>query len=870
MKDVEVIKARNTLSPRARTNFEKRLRVAAYCRVSTDTEDQLNSYKSQVEYYTELIKSKPEWSLAGIYADEAITGTQVKKREDFQRLINDCMNGDVDMVITKSISRFARNTLDTLKYVRMLKDKGVAVFFEEENINTLTMDGELLLVILSSVAQQEVENISANVKKGLKMKMQRGELVGFQGCLGYDYNPEDKTLTVNEEEAAVVRYIFQRYTEGAGGSVIAKELENLGYKTKRGSPKWADSTVIGIIKNEKYKGDILLGKTFTVDPISKRRLYNFGEEDQFYIREHHEPIISEEVFEAAQEILRRRAKPRSLNVDGKREKFSRKYAFSCMIECGFCGGTLTRRSWHSSSQYNKAIWQCVVSTKKGKKFCPESKGVDERTIERAFVESYRLLCQNNKDVLDEFMKRTEEALSESNAGKRLAKAEKDIHALEVKKNKLVDMRLEDTIDKETYDRKYLDLSSQIEQLQKECESLQDAAETETTMRKRVAMFRQTLEQNEVLDTFDRHIFESIVEKVIVGGYDSDGNKDPYMIVFVYKTGFKNSVDGKNFKPLRKNSKENHSPAVLCSHASNEAESMCSDSSDDTRRTGGKPGVLARVPLHRGAAVVAAALGDNVQRLGLGLALLSQDPVVVAALDVAVLLDFREVRVRHAQLLTLINVRCAAHKVDSHRQHLGAFLPVGRVAAKAADRTGLVVVAPEQRIPAAVGLHPLLPGLEQFLHGEVIRLPQFPLLPVLVVDLQVVEIEAHRQLVIALSGVADAVFQRGGGHLPHRDHAVDAARGDQLLQVLVDVAAIGVEAAAVALVVILVKFGLGNDVDDVETETLDAFRLPEAQDVGHFLPHGGVLPVQVGLHDVVKMQIPFAKARHVFPRGAAEF
>ena len=183
------------------------------------------------------------------------------------------------------------------------------------------------------------------------------------------------------------------------------------------------------------------------------------------------------------------------------------------------------------------------------------------------------------------MKRTEEALSESNAGKRLAKAEKDIHALEVKKNKLVDMRLEDTIDKETYDRKYLDLSSQIEQLQKECESLQDAAETETTMRKRVATFRQTLEQNEVLDTFDRHIFESIVEKVIVGGYDSNGNKDPYMIVFVYKTGFKNSVDGKNFKLLRKNSKENHSPAVLCSHTSNEAESMCSDSSDDTLRSG---------------------------------------------------------------------------------------------------------------------------------------------------------------------------------------------------------------------------------------------------------------------------------------------
>lgn len=483
MKDVEVIKARNVLSSRARTNLTKRLRVAAYCRVSTDSEDQLNSYKSQVKYYTDLIKSKPEWDLAGIYADEAITGTQVTKREDFQRLINDCMNGDVDMIITKSISRFARNTLDTLKYVRMLKEKGIAVFFEEENINTLTMDGELLLVILSSVAQQEVENISANVKKGLKMKMQRGELVGFQGCLGYDYHPEDKSITINEEEAEIVRYIFRRYIEGAGGSVIAQELENLGYKTKRGSTHWAETTVIGIIKNEKYKGDILMGKTFTLDPISKRRLDNFGEEDQFYIRDHHEAIISEEMFEKAQEILKRRAKPRRLGTDGKREKFSRKYAF--------------------------------------------------------------------------------------------------IAALDAKRAKLVDMRLEEIIDKDTYEQKYFDLSSQIEQLQKQRESLRESAETESTMKKRIAEFRRTLEENEVLDTFDRYVFESIVEKVIVGGYDEDGNKDPFMLTFIYKTGFKNSVDGTNFKPPRKNSKAAKEHAVLCSHTTDEAKSMCSYHSNDT-------------------------------------------------------------------------------------------------------------------------------------------------------------------------------------------------------------------------------------------------------------------------------------------------
>lgn len=581
MKDVEIIKARNTLSSRAKTNLTKRLRVAAYCRVSTDSEDQINSYKSQVQYYTDLIKSNSEWSLAGIYADEAITGTQVTKREDFQRLINDCMNGDVDLIVTKSISRFARNTLDTLKYVRMLKEKGIAVFFEEENINTLTMDGELLLVILSSVAQQEVENISANVKKGLKMKMQRGELVGFQGCLGYDYHPEDKTITINEEEAEIVRYIFKRYIEGAGGSVIAQELQNLGYKTKRGSSTWAETTVIGIIKNEKYKGDILMGKTFTLDPISKRRLDNFGEEDQFYIRDHHEAIISEEVFNAAQEILKRRAKPRRLGTDGKREKFSRKYAFSCLLECGFCGGTLTRRSWHSGSQYNKIIWQCVTATKKGKKFCPDSKGIAEETIEQAFIESYRLLCQNNKDVLDEFISRTEEALSAGNAGKQLAKAKKDIKALEAKRAKLVDMHLEEIIDKETYEAKYLNLTEQIEQLKSTCRDLQDASETESTMKRRISEFRKTLEQNEVLDTFDRYVFESIVEKVIVGGYDEDGNKDPSMLTFIYKTGFKNSVDGTAYKPPRKNSRAAKQNVGLCSHTTDEAKSTCSYHSDDT-------------------------------------------------------------------------------------------------------------------------------------------------------------------------------------------------------------------------------------------------------------------------------------------------
>ena len=190
------------------------LRVTAYARVSTDGEDQKNSYESQLAYFKTKIKENPEWKYVELYADEAISGTLDYKRSDFMRMINDALAGKFDMIITKSISRFARNTVDTLKYVRMLKERNIAVFFVEENINTLSMSSEFILTILSSVAQQESENISNHVKLGFKAKMERGELIGFNGCLGYDYNPETKNITVNEEEKKIVQYIYDRYLEG--------------------------------------------------------------------------------------------------------------------------------------------------------------------------------------------------------------------------------------------------------------------------------------------------------------------------------------------------------------------------------------------------------------------------------------------------------------------------------------------------------------------------------------------------------------------------------------------------------------------------------------------------------------------------------
>ena len=575
--EVEVIKAKRNLTDRSKGKKIDRMRVAAYCRVSTDSEDQLHSYRSQVQYYTDLIEKNKEWVMTEIYADEAITGTQITKREGFQRMISDCMDGKIDMVITKSFSRFARNTLDTLKYVRMLKENNVAIFFEDENINTLTMDGELLLVVLSSVAQQEVENISDNVKKGLKMKMKRGELVGFQGCIGYDYDPETKSISVNPDEVEIVKYIFTRYVQGAGSFVISRELNELGYKTKLGND-WTQSTVIGVIKNEKYKGDILLGKTFTVDPISKRRLENLGEEDQFYIKNHHEPIISEEMFDKAHEILKKRGKSRSALHQvsaGKREKFTRQYAFSCMLECGFCGSNLSRRRWHSGSDYSKIIWSCVTGTKKGKKFCPDSKGIPEKVIEDAFIESYKLLCGDNREVLDEFIERVEVTLSESNIEKSIEKIDKEITSIESKKKKLLDMCLEDKIDQLTYEAKMEELSEKSKKLLVERQDYVAKQDDEKNLKRRTKEFKALLEKNQVLEEFDRGVFESIIEKVIVGEIDENGNKDPYKLTFVYKTGISNKVDPK----IQQNTKLGESLKAelkkMCSHAVDEVKEACS-------------------------------------------------------------------------------------------------------------------------------------------------------------------------------------------------------------------------------------------------------------------------------------------------------
>lgn len=413
-------------------------------------------------------------------------------------MIGDCMDGKVDMIVTKSIARFARNTLDTLKYVRMLKEKGVAVIFENESINTLTMDGELLLVILSAVAQQEVENTSANVKRGLAAKMKRGEVVGFPYCYGYKYNQKTKEISINEEEAETVRYIFKRYIEGYGSYRIAKELTKLGIKTRLGKEHWHDSAIKTIIRNEKYMGDMLLGKTVTLNPIDKKRVVNNGEYDRYYVKDHHKAIISREDFEAAQELYRKRSL-----VDGQynRTKYTKLYPFSNKIVCGFCGKTVSRRIYSAHTKNEQIGWVCSNMTKNGKKYCPRSHYHNQKLIENAFVDAYKMICTHKADAIHELVARMETVLRSEDFTLRKKQLRKELKSLNEKRQIAYDLRIEEQIAHEDFQRKYNTLTNEMDKLSKELNQLEDRESHKDNAKYRVHGIKAALDRGDVLDGF---------------------------------------------------------------------------------------------------------------------------------------------------------------------------------------------------------------------------------------------------------------------------------------------------------------------------------------------------------------------------------
>ena len=397
MGNVMVIPAKRQVGNNVKRGQKPKLRVAAYCRVSTDSDEQATSYEAQIEHYTEYISKNPDWVLAGIFADEGITGTNTKKRTEFNRMIDECMDGNIDMIITKSISRFARNTLDCLKYIRQLKEKNIPVFFEKESINTMDSKGEVLLTIMASLAQQESQSLSRNIKLGLQYRYQQGHVqVNHNRFLGYTKDA-DGHLIIDPDQAEIVRRIYREYLEGFSMDKIAAGLERDGVLTGAGKAKWHTSTINKILRNEKYMGDALLQKTYTTDFLTKKRIKNNGTVPQYYVESDHEAIIPKDIFLLVQEELVRRRVVRT-SKNGKRRNYSCKHCFAQMVFCGDCGQFYRRVHWNNRG-CKSIVWRCCSRLENTGHAC-RSRTVNEGLLEQVSIDAInQVLCEK-----DDFLK----------------------------------------------------------------------------------------------------------------------------------------------------------------------------------------------------------------------------------------------------------------------------------------------------------------------------------------------------------------------------------------------------------------------------------------------------------------------------------
>ncbi len=378
----------------------KRLRVAAYCRVSTDEDEQINSYKAQIEYYTEKINKNPEWQMAGIFADEGISGTQAKKRPEFLKMIRLCRQGKIDLILTKSFSRFARNTVDSVDYIRELRALGIGVVSEKENMNTLNEDSEMLITILSCFAQAESESISKNVSWGVRQSFKNGKVpIKYSTLLGYRKGENDLPEVI-PDEAEIVKEIFRSYLDGMSLKQIADSLNSRGVKTKHKNTTWKPEIVKGILKNEKYSGDAILQKTYVTDCITKKTRKNNGELPMYIVKNHHDPIVSRDDFNRVQEEMARRSAKRNIAeklTKTEQGKYSAKYALSELLICGECGTHYRRVTW-TAKGFKEIKWRCINRIQYGKKKCHDSPTIDEQPLQKAIVETINEFCEVKDDV----------------------------------------------------------------------------------------------------------------------------------------------------------------------------------------------------------------------------------------------------------------------------------------------------------------------------------------------------------------------------------------------------------------------------------------------------------------------------------------
>ena len=502
-------------------------RTAAYCRVSTGSEEQLTSYKTQMAVYTEMIAENPEWEFAGLYADEGISGTRADKRPQFTKMINDCLNGKIDMIITKSVSRFARNTVECLEYVRMLKARGIGIIFEEQNINTLKTDSELYLVIYAGFAQSESESMSKNITWAFRKNFENGK-AGFcySHFLGYRRGDDGNPVIV-PEEAAVVREIFEMFNSGMTHLQISEEMKSRNYHFKDKEFQFSKSQIQNVLRNEKYTGDLILQKTVTVDCITKTRKKNQGEAPMYLVQNNHPAIISREVFAKAQEQFARRnaitpkSKKESVSYTGR---YSR-YALTDILICGECGTKYRRCTWVRSG-YKKVVWRCVNRLDYGTKYCTDSCTAEEGALHAAIVRAIKKFNEENGQTYNALMKATiGDVLGTNGTDDEIQLLEQRINALNKRMLEVVSESVKNGGSIDDCEAECKDLNDQIKLLRGRIEAIQKNMIKNRDYKEKLKMIEEEIDSRKAyIDIYNDTVVRQIIECVKIF---ADGRLEVY-------------------------------------------------------------------------------------------------------------------------------------------------------------------------------------------------------------------------------------------------------------------------------------------------------------------------------------------------------
>lgn len=485
-------------------------KVAAYARVSTDTEEQISSYEAQVDYYTRYIKSKHDWEFVNVYTDEGITATNTKKRDGFKRMIQDALDGKIDLIVTKSVSRFARNTVDTLTTVRKLKEKGIELYFEKEGIYTLDSKGELLITIMSSLAQEESRSISENVTWGQRKRFADGKVsLPYKQFLGYEKG-ENGFPKIVEKEAKIVRLIYRLFLEGKTVSAISTYLTNKKIPTPAGKEKWTTSTVKSILTNEKYKGDALLQKCYTVDFLTKKKKKNNGEIPQYYVKNSHEAIISPEIYDLVQDEM----KKRKLCKCGH----SSTSPFSSKIVCGECGGFYGSKVWHSNDKYRKVIWQCNKKFKNKEK-C-KTPHLSEEQIKEEFIKAFNNLIKNKESIIKDCEEVILSLIDTKAIDDEILKLEEDCEVIVELMKSLIYENSRRPVDQDEYNKKYNFYTDRYETIKDNLTKAKEKKHDLMVRKDKIDVFINQLKLNDnFLSEFNEKLWYAVVDKAIV---DTDG------------------------------------------------------------------------------------------------------------------------------------------------------------------------------------------------------------------------------------------------------------------------------------------------------------------------------------------------------------